>query len=52
MISTHQLESAEALSDRIIVLNAGKLVASGTIRELREARSGSLEDIFLEITGS
>jgi len=52
MISTHQLESAEVLSDRIIVLNGGKLVASGTIAELRAARGGSLEDIFLEITGS
>lgn len=52
MISTHQLESAEALSDRIIVLNAGKVVASGTIEELRAQRTGSLEDIFLDITGT
>jgi ABC-type multidrug transport system ATPase subunit len=52
MISTHQLESAETLSDRIIVLNAGKLVASGTIDELRAQRAGSLEDIFLDITGT
>jgi ABC-type multidrug transport system ATPase subunit len=52
MISTHQLESAETLSDRIIVLNAGKLVASGTIDELRTQRAGSLEDIFLDITGT
>jgi ABC-2 type transport system ATP-binding protein len=52
MISTHQLESAEALSDRILVLNHGKLVASGTVEELRAHRAGSLEDIFLELTGS
>jgi ABC-2 type transport system ATP-binding protein len=52
MISTHQLESAETLSDRIIVLNAGKVVASGTIDELQAQRSGSLEDIFLDITGT
>jgi ABC-2 type transport system ATP-binding protein len=52
MISTHQLESAEALSDRIIVLNHGKLVASGTIEELRAQGSGSLEDIFLDITST
>jgi ABC-type multidrug transport system ATPase subunit len=50
MISTHQLESAEALSDRIIVLNHGKLVASGTVGELRAQGTGSLEDIFLDIT--
>ena len=52
MISTHQLESAEALSDRIIVLNRGKLVASGTIDELRAHSAGSLEDIFLDLTGT
>jgi ABC-2 type transport system ATP-binding protein len=52
MISTHQLESAEALSDRIIVLNHGKLVASGTIDELRATNAGSLEDIFLDLTGT
>jgi ABC-2 type transport system ATP-binding protein len=52
MISTHQLESAEALSDRIIVLNHGKVVASGTIEELRSANAGSLEDIFLDLTGT
>ena len=52
MISTHQLESAEALSDRIIVLNHGKLVGSGTVDELRAQGSGSLEDVFLDITAS
>jgi ABC-2 type transport system ATP-binding protein len=52
MISTHQLEAAEALSDRVIVLNHGKLVTSGTIADLRAQGSGTLEDIFLDITGS
>jgi ABC-2 type transport system ATP-binding protein len=47
-----QRELREMLSDRIIVLNAGKLVASGTIDELRAQRAGSLEDIFLDITGT
>jgi ABC-type multidrug transport system ATPase subunit len=52
MISTHQLESAEVLSDRIIVLNHGRVVASGTIVELRAQGTGSLEDIFLDITST
>jgi ABC-type multidrug transport system ATPase subunit len=52
MISTHQLEAAEVLSDRVIVLNRGAVVASGTVSELRAQRSGTLEDIFLDITGS
>ena len=52
MISTHQLEAAESLSDRAIVLNHGALVASGTVDELRAQGTGSLEDVFLDITGS
>jgi ABC-2 type transport system ATP-binding protein len=52
MISTHQLEAAEVLSDRIVVLNRGTVVASGTVDELRALGTGSLEDIFLDITGS
>ncbi len=52
MISTHQLESAEALSDRIIMLNHGRVVASGTVEELRADHAGSLEDIFLDLTGT
>ena len=52
MISTHQLEAAEALSDRVVVLNHGTVVASGTVDELRALGTGSLEDVFLDITGS
>jgi ABC-2 type transport system ATP-binding protein len=52
MISTHQLDAAEALSDRAIVLKRGTVVASGTVDELRARGSGSLEDVFLDITGS
>jgi ABC-2 type transport system ATP-binding protein len=51
MLSTHQLEAAEAMCDRVIVLKGGRTIATGTIEEIRAARTGSLEDIFLEITG-
>ena len=53
-LSTHSLEVAEALSDRIGILRAGKLVALGTLAELRETsgRSGALEEIFLALTGA
>lgn len=49
MISTHQLDAAEALCDRVVVLKAGRAIAAGSVAELR-ARGGSLEDVFLEIT--
>jgi len=35
----------------MIVLDRGRLVASGTIDELRGRGSGSLESVFLDVTG-
>lgn len=52
-LSTHILEIAERMCDRIGIINAGKLVAQGTMEQLRTLGGGetSLEDIFLELTG-
>ena len=51
-MSTHTLEVAEAVADRIGIINQGRLVAVGTLAELREKADQitSLEDIFLELT--
>jgi ABC-2 type transport system ATP-binding protein len=54
-LSTHTLEVAEALCDRIAILHDGKIRAMGTMDELRsEAAAGTagLEEIFLKLTGS
>ena len=51
-MSTHLLNIAEELADRIGIINRGKLVALGTMQELRsKAREGNeaLEHIFLEL---
>jgi ABC-2 type transport system ATP-binding protein len=53
-LSTHILEIAERMCDRIGIINQGRLIAVGTIDELRSlGKSGetSLEDIFLSLTG-
>ena len=53
-LSTHTLEIAEALCDRIAILHGGRIRAMGTMAELREeaaAGSAGLEDIFLKLTG-
>ncbi len=53
-MTTHILEIAERMCDRVGIINEGKLIRVGSMDELRqEARSGSgsLEDIFLELTG-
>ena len=51
-LSTHILEIAEKLCDRIGIINQGKLLFVGTIDELREAKktNASLEELFMEIT--
>lgn len=60
-MSTHILEIAERMADRVGIIQKGKLIALGTVEELR-AQAGrndeklagtdlTLEDLFLELTG-
>lgn len=52
---THVLEIAERICDRIGIILNGRLVAEGTLEELRSLGGGaggsSLEDVFLQLTG-
>jgi ABC-2 type transport system ATP-binding protein len=51
-LSTHILEIAERMCDRIGIINQGRLIAVGTMDELRRGQGESrLEDIFLSLTG-
>ena len=53
-LSTHTLEVAEALCDRIAIINKGDVLALGTMEELRaqsDAGGAHLEEIFLKLTG-
>lgn len=53
-MSTHILEIAEKMCDRVAIINKGEPVAVGTIQQLRSQAQGgmsSLEDLFLQITG-
>jgi ABC-2 type transport system ATP-binding protein len=54
-LSTHVLEIAERVCDRVGILDQGQLIAVGTMEDLRaQARSNgdtTLEDLFLELTG-
>ncbi len=51
-LSTHSLDIAQELADRIGVIHQGKLIALGTLDSLRRdaADDGSLEDVFLKLT--
>ena len=54
-LSTHSMEIAEELCDRIAIIQHGRITTTGSIAELRaQAAAGkqNLEDIFLELTGA
>jgi ABC-2 type transport system ATP-binding protein len=44
------LEVAEKICHRIGIINKGKIIAVGTIDELRQSQDSSLESIFLSLT--
>jgi ABC-2 type transport system ATP-binding protein len=52
-VSIHQLNDAAKVCDRLVLLNAGKRVAEGTLAELQaqaNLKDGGLEEIFLALT--
>jgi ABC-2 type transport system ATP-binding protein len=54
LMSTHTLEVAETMCDRIAIVHGGRIVASGSMSELQEQTSSEdlgLEDLFLKLTG-
>jgi ABC-2 type transport system ATP-binding protein len=54
LMSTHTLEVAQAMCDRIAIIQEGVIVGRGTIDELRQqtaAGDASLEELFLKLTG-
>ena len=53
ILTTHILEVAERLADRIGIIDHGRLIAEGTLEELKSSVGGegkNLEDLFLELT--
>jgi ABC-2 type transport system ATP-binding protein len=51
LVSTHLLEVAERLCDRVVILQGGRKRAEGSLEELRAGRvDRTLEDVFLELT--
>ena len=50
LISSHMLAEAAQTVDEVVIIDRGRLVASGRLDELTE-RGGTLEDVFLDLTG-
>jgi ABC-2 type transport system ATP-binding protein len=52
ILTTHILEVAERLAQRIGIIQQGRLIAEGTLDELRRQTEGdTLEEVFLQLTG-
>lgn len=53
LFSTHVLEIAESICDRIAIMDHGKVLAQGSMSQLRQMSGMSnLEDVFLKLTGT
>jgi ABC-2 type transport system ATP-binding protein len=51
LLTTHDMNEAEQLCDRIAVMHSGRIVATGSPRELIAGSGGTLEDVILALTG-
>ena len=55
LLCTHDLQEAETLCDRVVMLDEGQVIADGTTAELRNLPGGeeasSLEEVFLRLSG-
>jgi len=53
LVSTHQLDTAERLCDRVIIMHKGRLLTEGTLSELQQRaqmEGSTLEEVFLRLT--
>ncbi len=49
---SHMMDVVERVSDRIVLINNGSIIADGTIEELKQGSTDSLEQIFSRLTSS
>ena len=51
ILTTHYMEEAESLCDRIIIINEGKILREGKLEELLDENSRNLDELFINLTG-
>lgn len=53
LFTTHHMEEVERYADRIAIIDHGKIIAQGTVKEIKQqAKAETLEDAFITITGN
>ncbi|MGL4853308.1 MAG: ABC transporter ATP-binding protein [Phocaeicola sp.] len=51
ILTTHYMEEAESLCDRIILIDEGKILRAGKLEELLDEKSHNLDQLFINLTG-
>lgn len=51
ILTTHYMEEAESLCDRIIIIDEGKILKEGRLKELLEGNAHNLDELFIQLTG-
>ena len=51
ILTTHYMEEAEKLCDRVAIMDRGKILTIDTPSRLKEMHGGNLEDVYLKLTG-
>lgn len=51
LLTTHYMEEAEKLCDRVAIMDKGKIVTIDSPRHLMDIHGGNLEDVYLQLTG-
>jgi lipooligosaccharide transport system ATP-binding protein len=51
LLTTHYMEEAERLCDRVAIMDMGRIITIDTPQRLMEMHGGNLEDVFLKLTG-
>jgi lipooligosaccharide transport system ATP-binding protein len=51
IMTTHYMEEAERLCDRVAIMDSGRVVVIDSPARLMEMHGGNLEDVYLKLTG-
>ncbi len=51
LLTTHYMEEAEKLCDRVAIMDSGKIVTINSPADLMKQHGGNLEDVYLKLTG-